>query len=65
MDDDRLWDLIRRTGGLIDDDGLVQVCYDMLGLDRDDDDEIISGEGPTADDYPSSSSSTSEDDSAP
>lgn len=60
----RVWSLIRRTGGLINSAGLVQFCYDLLGLERDDEGDIIITEGPTAQDYPSSSSPTSGDDSA-
>ena len=60
----RIWTLIRRTGGLVNKSGVVQFCYDLLGLERDDDGEIIISEGPTDEDYPSSSSPTSEDASA-
>ena len=60
----RIWSLIRLTGGLINSSGLVQFCYDLLGLERDDDGDLIITEGPTADDYPSSSSPTSDDGSA-
>lgn len=60
---DRIWRLIRATGGLVSDESLVQTCYDLLGLERDNDEELINREGPTAQDFPSSSSSTSDDDS--
>lgn len=55
----KLWNLIRRTGGLIDEDSLVQFCYDLLGFSREDD-EIVIGDGPTGEDYPTSSGSSSD-----
>ena len=61
--DQKLWSLIQRTGGLVSEAGLVQFCYELLGIEREDDVDV-GEEGPTAEDFPSSSSSTSEDDSA-
>ena len=61
--DQKLWSLIQRTGGLVSDAGLVQFCYELLGIEREDEVDV-GEEGPTANDFPSSSSSTSEDGSA-